>query len=64
MTFLGAGLVLGRFFALNVNTRDDAPNQISWLLGVGGSIVGMIGLGNLVYFFLRKDHPPEEHRER
>jgi hypothetical protein len=55
MTFLGVGLGLG-YFVLR-DSYDDGPPP--WVLGVGGSIVGMIGLGNLVYFFLRKDHPPE-----
>jgi hypothetical protein len=56
MTFLGVGLGLG-YFVLRNNTYDDGPPP--WLLGVAAAIVGFIGVGNLVYFFLRKDHPPE-----
>ena len=52
MTFLGVGLGLG-YFVLR-DSYDDGPPP--WTLGVGGAIVGMIGLGNLVYFFLRKEH--------
>jgi nitrogen fixation-related uncharacterized protein len=53
MTFLGIGLGLG-YFVLR-NSFDDVP---PWTLGVASAIVGSIGIGNLVYFFLRKDHPP------
>ena len=59
MTFLGVGLLIARFFLRDA--QGDGPPP--WVLGAGGAIVGMIGIGCLVYYFLRKDQLPEDrHR--
>ena len=51
MVALGIGLGIG-YFVLHSSTRHGPPD---WLFGAGGAIVGLIGLGNLVYYFIARD---------
>jgi uncharacterized membrane protein YfcA len=55
MLFLGVGLGIGYFILRN--SYEDGPPP--WTIGTAASIVGALGVGNLVYYFLRKDHSPE-----
>jgi hypothetical protein len=51
MVALGIGLGIG-YFVLHSSTRHGPSD---WLFGAGGAIVGLIGLGNLVYYFIARD---------
>jgi uncharacterized membrane protein YfcA len=55
LLFLGVGLGIGYFILRN--SFDDGPPP--WTVGTAAAIVGALGVANLVYYFLRKDHPPE-----
>jgi hypothetical protein len=61
MLFLGIGLGLGYFILRNSFDGDGPP---PWALGLAGSIVGFIGLSNVVYYFLRKDQQPSDGNRR
>ena len=54
MFFLGIGLGLA---ALVVHSALPAAPP-AWLLGVGAAIVGLLGLGYLVYFFIARNRAP------
>ena len=56
MLFLGIGLGIG-YFVLRNSMSDGPP---AWQLGVAGAIVGLLGLGNLVYYFIAKGRKPGE----
>ena len=47
MVFLGVGLGIAYFFVVQASTQHGPP---SWLFASGGAIVGLLGLGNLVYY--------------
>jgi hypothetical protein len=46
MVFLGVGLGIA-YFVVHTSTRHGPPD---WLFGAGGAIVGLLGLGNLIYY--------------
>ena len=56
MSFLAAGLGI----AALVLARVDGPP--AWLLLVAASIVGFLGLGCLVYYFIAKNRTPVQER--
>jgi hypothetical protein len=51
MVFLGIGLGLAHLVLQNV----EQPGPLRWLLGVGAAVVGLYGLGNLVYYFIARN---------
>jgi len=51
--FLGIGLALG-YFVLRASSEDWG-----WVLGAGGAIVGLLGMGNLVYYFIARSRKSE-----
>jgi hypothetical protein len=51
MVFLGISLGIG-YFVLQNTMRHGPPD---WLLGLGGAIVALTGLGNLVYYFIARN---------
>ena len=55
MVFLGIGL--GIAYVLLRNSRLPGPD---WLLPAAAPIVGLLGLGNLVYYFIAKKRKPEQ----
>ena len=50
LTFLG----LGFGAAAAVVTVASGEEDLRWLLGVAGAIVGFLGLGNLAYYFIAR----------
>ncbi len=52
MLFLGVGLGLGSYLLGYVFTESFLPDRFVPMLGLAGSIVGFLGLGNLVYYAL------------
>ena len=58
MVFLGIGLGIG-YFVLQNAARHGPPD---WLFGLGGAIVGLYGLGNLVYYFIARNRPAANAR--
>ena len=59
MLFLGIGCGIGYLVLLNASAAGPPP----WLAGVAGAIVGLLGVGNLVYYFIARKHetwkPPD-----
>lgn len=53
--FLGIGLAVV-YFALG-NAPDD---ELPWIAGAAGAIVGFLGLGNLMYYFLSRNRTPDD----
>jgi len=53
MVFLGVGLGIGYFILL----RSWGPP--AWLCGVGAAIVGLLGVGHLVYYAVARKHKNE-----
>ncbi len=62
MVFLGLAFVVAYFLLLNVG--DDGPPP--WTAGVAAAIVGFLGIGNLVYYFVARakgrDEPGDRNR--
>lgn len=58
MVFLGIGFGIGYFILRSSAIPDEAPP--AWLLGLAGSIVGLLGIGNLAYYFIWRRHKTEE----
>lgn len=59
LLFLGIGF--GIVYVVLANASGDGPP--AWLAGVAGAIVGFLGLGNIVYYFLARNRKPEESRQ-
>ena len=57
--FLGMGLGIGYWPLLRV---DDGPD--AWIAAVGGAIVGLLGVGNLVYYFIARRHGIQEDADK
>lgn len=55
LLFLGIGFGIG--YIVLANAGDGPP---AWLAGLAGAIVGFLGLGNLVYYFLVRNRPRQE----
>lgn len=53
MFFLGIGLGIA-----SLVVSDAGPP--AWLLGVPAAIVGLLGLGNLVYYFIARNREPHD----
>jgi len=53
--FLGLGFAVGAVI-VNVARGEE---ELVWLLGVAGAIVGFLGLGNLAYCFIARRKPME-----
>jgi hypothetical protein len=51
LLFLGIGLGIGYWALLRL---DNGPDP--WIAAVGGAIVGLLGVGNLVYYFIARKH--------
>lgn len=58
LLFLGIGLALGS--AVLTNFTDDA--EFVGVVAVAAAIVGSIGIGNLVYYFIARRKPDEAAR--
>jgi len=60
MLFLGIGLAAGYVILRSF------PGSGNWLrlLAVGAPIVGLLGLGNLVYYAIVRNHRPEPSADR
>ena len=58
--FLGIGLTLGAVVLQNFGDEQD----LVWIAGVAAAIVGSIGVGNLVYYFIARGrkHPETDAR--
>ncbi len=56
MVSLGIGLAIG-FYILHNSEIGGPPH---WGLGIAAAIVGSIGLGHLVYYFIARDRQPQE----
>lgn len=56
LLFLGLGSGVG--YIVLANSGGEGPP--AWLVGVAGAIVGFLGLGNLVYYFLSRNRRPDE----
>ena len=56
MVFLGIGCGIG--YVVLRNTTVSEPRD--WQLGVAGAIVGLLGLGNLTYYFIAQGRKPAE----
>ncbi len=54
MVFLGVGLGIAYFVLLRAGSGPPA-----WICGVGGAIVGLIGIGYLIYYAIAKKHKNE-----
>ncbi len=54
--FLGIGLGIASLVVRGA--LSDAPP--AWLLGVAAAIVGLLGLGNLVYYFIARNREPHD----
>jgi|APPan5920702752_1055751.scaffolds.fasta_scaffold42418_2 hypothetical protein len=50
MVFVGVGLGIAYF----VVHASRPPSPPAWLFGAGGAIVGLLGLGNLVYYVIAR----------
>jgi hypothetical protein len=60
---LGFGLALAAVVLANVGEEED----LVWIAGVAAAIVGSLGVGNLVYYFIARWKPDEtvkNHVER
>jgi hypothetical protein len=55
MVFLGIGLGLAHFVLQNAGQ----PGPLRWLCGVGAAVVGLYGIGNLVYYFIARNRPAQ-----
>ena len=55
MLFLGIGIAVGSFVLSNW-TPD---RELVWMAGMASAIVGSLGLGNLVYYFLARNRVPK-----
>ena len=55
MLFLGIGIAVGSFVLSNW-TPD---RELVWMAGMASAIVGFLGLGNLVYYFLARNRVPK-----
>jgi len=49
---VGVGLGIGAVILRHWGDRDTPP---AWLLGVVAAIVGLVGVGNLLFYFLARD---------
>lgn len=56
--FVGIGLTLGS--VVLANFADD--QELVWIAGVAAAIVGSLGVGNLVYYFIARRKPEETAR--
>jgi uncharacterized protein DUF6249 len=56
LAFLALGLGAG-FYILRASEIDGPPH---WGLGIAATIVGSIGLGNLVYYLVSRDRRPDQ----
>lgn len=54
MLFLGIGLGIGYIILL-----WDRSGPPAWVCGVGAAIVGLLGMGHLVYYFIARKHKPQ-----
>ena len=54
--FLGIGLGIGSL-VVRAALWNAPP---AWLLGVAAPIVGLLGLGNLVYYFIARNREPHD----
>ena len=60
MVFLGLAFVIAYFLLLNVG--DDGPPP--WTAGVAAAIVGLLGIGNLVYYFVARTKGRDDAGDR
>ena len=60
MTFIGIGL--GIAYLIMLNSESGGPPD--WIFGVGAVIVGMLGLGNLLYYRVAQSRGEQEHTRR
>ena len=58
LLFLGIGLATASLVVRGA-LSNASP---AWLLGVAGAIVGFLGLGNLVYYFIARNREPRDSR--
>ena len=56
--FLGLGLTLASVVLANFGDQE----QLVWIAGVAAAIVGSIGVGNLVYYFIARPKPEDTAR--
>ena len=59
MFFLGAGLGIASRVVLTLSSESD----LAWLLGVAAAIVGLLGLGNLVYYLIGRNREAVDARD-
>jgi hypothetical protein len=58
LLFLGVGLALASVVLANFGGEEE----LVWIAGVAAAIVGSIGVGNLVYYFIARRKPDESAR--
>jgi|SRR5688572_13090639 hypothetical protein len=58
LLFLGIGLALAGVVLANFGGEEE----LVWIAGVAAAIVGSLGLGNLVYYFIARRKPEETAR--
>ncbi len=71
MFFLGIGLGIASFVVLTLSDDADPLGRLlgvrglqpAWLLGVAAAIVGLLGLGNLVYYFIGRNREAHDARD-
>jgi hypothetical protein len=56
--FLGLGLTLASVVLANFGDQE----QLVWIAGVAAAIIGSIGVGNLVYYFIARRKPEDTAR--
>jgi hypothetical protein len=56
--FLGLGFTIGAVVLANFGEEQD----LVWIAGVTAAIVGSLGLGNLVYYFIARRKPADTVR--
>ena len=55
LLFLGIGLALAGVVLANFGDEEE----LVWIAGVAAAIVGSLGVGNLVYYFIARRKPEE-----